>query len=236
MRHASIVGVWLGLLGLCGSNLARADAPPMPPCPPGWEQVDAYSCREPFQCPPGWKLDRGPICVPWECEKATDCNWKGYIPCKEAEVCAASGKARAVRVCDSAAGNAACPAGLSCQKRKLCANFSALAMVEGARFGNWTPGSTLPAPVSKAPPAPPPAAVAPTDPVPAATSAAASPEIAATPAASKPRSACSYADQPSPQAALPWGLLALVALWTLRRSIWAADRRESIPRPPGAAL
>ena len=222
----------MGLLGLGRSDVARGDAPPMPPCPPGWEQVDAHSCREPFQCPPGWKLDRGPICVPWECEKATDCNWKGYIPCKEAEVCAASGKARAVRVCDSAAGSAACPAGLSCQKRKLCANFSPLAMVEGARFGNWTPGSAIPAPVSTTAPATTSAAATPADSVPPATTspAAAADPPPAPPAASKPRSACSYADGPGAQGTLPWSLLALVALWALRRSLWAAGRRESTPR------
>lgn len=199
---------------------AYGDAPPMPPCPAGWEQVDKFTCREPFHCPPGWKLDTGPVCVPWECQKATDCNWKGMIPCREAEVCAPPGGGRAVRVCDSTGGSSRCPSGLTCQGRKLCANFPGGAGRGSETFGNWTPGAGGSTTVSKAATPATSAATEPTAPSAAAPAAptTATPTAAPTAPESPRRGGCQYAGAlgPSPLGpALGLGLLSL--LWTARR-------------------
>lgn len=111
--------------------LARADSPPMPPCPPGWNQVGAYTCVKPFECPEGWQLAAGPKCVPWVCKADKDCSWKGTQPCVDARVCEdASGAA--VRVCEGDK----CPDGLTCKASKLCANGRGLG--DTPKFGNWS--------------------------------------------------------------------------------------------------
>ena len=196
----------LGLgLALFSTGVARGDSPPMPPCPPGWEQVDKFTCREPFPCPPGWKLDAGPVCRPWECDKASDCNWKGFIPCREAEVCAPTAGGRAVRVCDPAGTSPRCPSGLSCQPRRLCANFPASAP---AVFANWTPGATDRTTTPPAAPEP----------------KAATPSTGATAPVSPPaepkKSGCSYVGSAG-SAAPPTGLwLSLLVLgWAMRRRL-----------------
>lgn len=161
LRQHIFIGL-ISYLGLCAAvGRARGDAPPMPPCPPGWEQVGQFECREPIKCPAGWRLDKGPVCVPWECSKAQDCNWKGFIPCLDAQVCAPAGGGRAVRVCETA--GAACPSGLSCQPRKLCGNFPDVASRNAGRFGNWNPppqsaqqkSGPTPTPPPQKPPTPP---------------------------------------------------------------------------------
>ncbi len=206
-----VVGLGLGL-GFFATGVARGDSPPMPPCPPGWEQVDKFTCREPFPCPPGWKLDAGPVCKPWECDKASDCNWKGFIPCREAEVCAPEKGGRAVRVCDPAGASPRCPSGLSCQPRRLCANFPASAP---AVFGNWTPGTTGRPATPKAAPEPP----------------AATPSAEATPTASpqaEPRkSGCSYVGSPGSETSRAGLWLSLFILsWAARRRLGRALARE----------
>lgn len=211
--HIRVVVV--GLSGLWAMSAAYADAPPMPPCPAGWQQVDAFTCREPFPCPPGWKLDTGPVCVPWECQKAADCSWKGIIPCREADVCVAVTGGRAVRVCDSAGGSPSCPSGLTCQKRKLCANFPGAR--QGEAFGNWTPGASGVAS--------PKAAVA-SPPAPATEPASASVSVPAesSPAASAParRGGCAVAGAASHGAApLGFGGLLLALFVVARRRVGA---------------
>lgn len=206
-----VVGLGLGL-GFFATGVARGDSPPMPPCPPGWEQVDKFTCREPFPCPPGWKLDAGPVCKPWECDKASDCNWKGFIPCREAEVCAPEKGGRAVRVCDPAGASPRCPSGLSCQPRRLCANFPASAP---AVFGNWTPGTTGRPATPKAAPEPP----------------AATPSAEATPTASpqaEPRkSGCSYVGSPGSETSRAGLWLSLFILsWAARRRLGRPLARE----------
>jgi hypothetical protein len=127
---------------------ARADSPPMPPCPPGWEQRGAYSCVEPFKCPNGWKLAEGPRCVPWECKEDRDCNWKGTTPCVAADLCYEPGGDHAQRVCDasSSTSNARCPSGLSCRSGKLCASGG----LRDLEFRNWEPAGKTPAPSASA--------------------------------------------------------------------------------------
>lgn len=114
---------------------ARADSPPMPPCPPGWEQRGDSVCAQPFECPVGWKLDEGPRCVPWQCKEDRDCGWKGNVPCVAADLCFEPGADRAQRVCEPS-GAARCPAGLSCRAGKLC---GAQGQTEQAPFTNWAP-------------------------------------------------------------------------------------------------
>lgn len=110
---------------------ARADSPPMPPCPPGWNQVGAYTCVKPFECPEGWQLAAGPKCVPWVCKADNECNWKGSQPCVDARICADATGA-AVRVCEGDK----CPDGLTCKPSKLCANGRGLG--DPPKFGNWS--------------------------------------------------------------------------------------------------
>lgn len=209
----------LGAMGVCAT--AGADIPPSPPCAPGFVQLDARTCREAIQCPPGWKVDAGPVCVPWECQKATDCSWKGMIPCREADVCAPAGGGRAVRVCDSNAGDRACPAGLSCQKRKLCASFSTATAAQTEAFGNWTPD---PAAASPAPSA---ALVRPSTPSTPAAAQRPAPAPAsaptATPSAGDGKNGCSVlASRPAPSATgtlmLAWAALLLATQRLRRRS------------------
>lgn len=215
VRQAVLCGAVLGLTVFGWVTSARADVPPMPPCPPGWEQVDKMTCREPFHCPPGWKLDTGPVCVPWECQKTVDCSWKGFIPCKEADVCVAAGGGRAVSICESGPSGPTCPSGLSCQKRKLCASFAAAADRDSPRFANWTPGST---PRSK-PPAPPTAASPPTEsPDPPREPASASPPPSS-PRAGK--GGCQLAATPAPSSL---GLIVAALFFATRR------RQRSTPR------
>lgn len=231
MRRHFLAGVLSGVCGLAATTSAYGDAPPMPPCPAGWEQVDKFTCREPFPCPPGWKLDTGPVCVPWECQKATDCSWKGIIPCREAEVCAPPSGGRALRVCDSTGGSPSCPSGLTCQKRKLCANFPGAAGRGSETFGNWTPGAGSSKAAGKVATTAPSAATEPNaKTAPATTPAPAAPATTPTPAApeSPRRGGCQYAGALSPSPLGPGlGLGLLSLLWTARRRRGA---RLSSPR------
>lgn len=225
MRGQILAGAALLLSGVWGTTPAHADSPPMPPCPAGWQQVDAFTCREPFHCPPGWKLDTGPVCVPWECQKAADCSWKGHIACREADVCVGATGGRAVRVCDSGGGGAGCPSGLTCQKRKLCANFPGAR--QGEAFGNWTPGAggaTSAAATVASPP--PPAMGAATSSAPAASATAASAPAASAPADVPPaaaparRGGCEVGGTPS-RGAAPHGFAGLLL------ALYAVARRRS---------
>lgn len=236
MRTMHFVGLLVGVCGLGLALPARADAPPMPPCPPGWEQVDAFSCREPIACPPGWKLDVGPVCVPWECQKDADCNWKGIIPCMDASVCA-SGSGRAVRVCETGPGGLTCPSGLSCQKRKLCGSFRDVASRQAARFTNWTPTGSPKAPtapVAAAPSAAAPASAA-TDSAPLATApvSTTASQAAAPPSSTPRRASCHYAAGPAATTGGPFSLWLAAALWGLRRRARAA-RLSTYPQRRGA--
>lgn len=219
VRGHMLAGALLWLSVLSATTGALADSPPMPPCPPGWEQVDKFTCKEPFACPPGWKLDSGPVCVPWECEKNADCSWKGSIPCREANVCVGAAGGRALRVCEGTGGSLSCPSGLSCQKRKLCANFSAAHA--GESFGNWTPGSGSAASSVTKPPVSSSAAAA----TPATGSEAAPPARESAPGR---RSGCAYVGTASPVGAgAPLGLLTglLPLLWLARRRLGAGSAR-----------
>ena len=230
MRNAVFVGIWLAVSGLAAPAPAHADAPPMPPCPPGWEQVDAFSCREPIKCPPGWKLDVGPVCVPWECQKASDCSWKGIIPCQDADVCAA-GSGPAVRICDAGASGPSCPSGLTCQKRKLCAGFSSPAGRSSPRFENWTPeakrsaSSATAATSAPATAAAQPAEAAGASPAPTADRPAASPDAAVR------RASCQYAAAATPGSLGQLALLLLAALGRRRRRSGVAESARTAADP-----
>jgi hypothetical protein len=237
MRYPLLLGTWLALAELAVPGRAVADAPPMPPCPPGWEQVDAFSCREPIRCPAGWKLDAGPVCVPFECQKDRDCNWKGIVPCKEAGVCAA-GSGRAVRVCDTEPGGRGCPSGLTCQKRKLCGRFAGGASGAAARFENWEPGQSQPTPAVT------PSAEPVAGPVGGQAAAATPARESPTPPSQGPtrRTGCQLGAGSAPTTGgSPLALLAATALWGLSRrgrrrpEPTSAPQRGPLPRSPQRA-
>jgi hypothetical protein len=124
---------------LVAPHEARADSPPMPPCPPGWDQSGPDRCTKPFDCPPGWKLDAGPKCVPFQCKEDRDCAWKGNVPCVAADLCFEPGGDRALRVCEASASGSLCPSGLSCRAAKLCGSPGWSKRSGGEKFGNWPP-------------------------------------------------------------------------------------------------
>jgi hypothetical protein len=143
-----------------GVGNARADAPPMPPCPPGYTQVGAMECRAPFQCPNGWILAQGPKCVPWTCKQGQGCGHPRN-QCVASKLCL-DDKGNASRYCDDARP---CAAGEQCKEQNVCSNGGG----QGP-FANWTPagagtGSAV-TPQANAPARPPASAAALPEPAP----------------------------------------------------------------------